>query len=190
MTSKTLACYNFDMNADLRLVISCFAGLGKTTVAKKYPNVCDLQTSAFRRNPSIKTYDYEKQKGFDSNITNPNFPQNYLDALENARTKYEIVLVTMAHDIRELLEQNNIPFIFVLPERTNSFKEKLIARCQERGNSESFVKYISENFDSLSRNQKDYKNKILILKENQYLEDLLLEEKILLAIGVGSGGRI
>ncbi|MCL2569833.1 MAG: hypothetical protein FWE16_01335 [Firmicutes bacterium] len=94
------------------IVISCFAGLGKTTVAKKYQNVYDLQTSAFRRDPSIKVKNYEKQKGFDSNITNPDFPQNYLDALKDARTKYNIVLVTMAHDIRELLEQNDIPFFF------------------------------------------------------------------------------
>ena len=29
-------------------VISVFAGLGKTTVAKKYPNVCDLRSSIYR----------------------------------------------------------------------------------------------------------------------------------------------
>lgn len=29
-------------------VISVFAGLGKTTVGKKYPNVCDLQSSPYR----------------------------------------------------------------------------------------------------------------------------------------------
>ncbi|MCL2229022.1 MAG: hypothetical protein FWC00_04305 [Firmicutes bacterium] len=166
------------------IVISCFAGLGKTTVAKKYSNVSDfrifdLQTSAFRRDPNIKLDNYEAQKGFVTNITNPAFPQNYLDALEKARAENDVVLITMSPDIRELLEQRDISYTLVLPEKTDSFREKLVARCKVRGNSESFIIELVRYFDNMSRDQKDYKCKLLIIKENQFLEDLLLEQKFI-----------
>ena len=80
------------------IVISVFPGLGKTTVSKRYPSIYDLQTSPFRRDQSnVKDVEgYEKDKGFGSNITNPNFPQNYLDALEEKRQENDIVIVTGA----------------------------------------------------------------------------------------------
>ena len=43
-------------------VISVFAGLGKTTVGKKYSNVCDLQSSPYRFDyTDICIKDYEKR---------------------------------------------------------------------------------------------------------------------------------
>ena len=105
--------------------------------------------------------------------------KNYLDALKIARNENEIVLITLAHDIRDLLDKNDIPYIFVIPEKTDTFKSGLIQRCKERGNSAEFIKYISDSFDKLSRDQKDYKCKILICKENQFLEDVLMQEKLI-----------
>lgn len=67
----------------------------------------------------------------------------------------------------------------MIPEKTESFKKGLVVRCQERGNNDAFVNYIAENFDKLSRDQKDYKNKILVCKEHKFLEDLLLQENLL-----------
>lgn len=60
-------------------VISVFAGLGKTTVGKKYSNVCDWQSSPYRCDYStIDKNDYEKMKYDLSRTPNPEWPNNYL----------------------------------------------------------------------------------------------------------------
>lgn len=159
-------------------VISVFAGLGKTTVAQKYPNVCDLRSSLYRCDYSnIKEEDYEKMKCVRNRIPNPNWPNNYLKSLKDAIEKYDLVLVPSNPDIRDLLMENDIPFLFILP----SFESRnlLFKRYQDRGNSEELIHSVMEYFDTWSRNQEDYSYPIMILEKNQYLEELLLDLHLL-----------
>ena len=67
----------------------------------------------------------------------------------------------------------------MLPEQTEKYRQKLIERYKSRNNTEAFIDVAMEYFDTLSRNQKDYKCKTLIANENEFLEDLLLRENIL-----------
>lgn len=159
-------------------VISVFAGLGKTTVAKKYSNVCDLRSSAYRCDYSnIKEEDYEKMKCIKTRIPNPNWPNNYVDAIRDAMEKYDLVLVPSNLDIRNLLLENHIPFMFVLPSVDS--KDMLFQRYQDRGNSQDLIQDVMDYFDTWSRNQEDYSYPIKILEKNQYLEDLLIQLKML-----------
>ena len=81
-------------------VISVFAGLGKTTVGKKYPNVCDLMSSPYRCDYSnISTCDYEKMKYDSTRTPNREWPNNYLKA----------ILEVIKHFFRELLQIGNEP---------------------------------------------------------------------------------
>lgn len=155
-------------------VISVFAGLGKTTVSKKYPNVCDLQSSPYRCEYSnIDKKDYEKMKCDKTRVINPNWPNNYLEALKKAIEEYDLVLVPSNPDIRELLQENNINFIFVLPSVDS--REVLLDRYKERGNNKELMEEVTNYFDTWSRNQKDYNYKIEIINKDKYLEDLLLD---------------
>lgn len=159
-------------------VISVFAGLGKTTVAKKYPNVCDLRSSTYRCDYSnIKEEDYEKMKCVKTRVPNPNWPKNYVDAIKDAMEKYDLVLVPSNLDIRNLLLENNIPFLFILPSMDS--KDMLFQRYQDRGNSQDLIQDVMGYFDTWSRNQEDYSYPIKILEKNQYLEDLLIQLKML-----------
>jgi len=159
-------------------VISVFAGLGKTTVGEKYPNVCDLRSSIYRCDYSnIKPQDYEKRKCVKDRIPNPDWPNNYLKAMKEAIKKYDLVLVPSNLDVRNLLIENGIPFLFILPSLDS--RELLLKRYQERGNSEDLIQDVMEYFDTWSRKQEDYSYPIMILEKNQYLEDLLLELKLL-----------
>ena len=109
------------------IVISVFAGLGKTYVGSKYSNVCDLQSSPYRYDYSkIDKNDYEKKKNDLSRIVNPLWPNNYLDAIIDAREKYDVVLVPSNLDIRELLISNHIDFYFVLPSYDLDYREILL----------------------------------------------------------------
>ncbi len=159
-------------------VISVFAGLGKSTVGTKYKNVCDLQSSVYRY-INIQNLDYEKVKCNSSCIPNPDWPKNYLLAIQKAMKEYDVVLVPSNLDVRNLLVKNNIDFLFVLPSHNSFTREKLIREYEQRGNSEEFIAEVMDYFDSWSRNQEDYEYPIEILKPDEYLEDLLLRLKIL-----------
>lgn len=157
------------------MVISVFAGLGKTTVGEKYPNVFDLQSSSYRCNYNgYNKEDYEKLKCNSHREPNPEWPDNYLKSLKKAMESYDIVLVPSNTDIRELLISNNINFVFVLPSLL--MKDILKQRYVNRGNSEELIRVAMDMFDNWSRNQADYEYKIEILQPDQYLEDLLLEK--------------
>ncbi len=158
-------------------VISVFAGLGKTTVGKKYSSVCDLQSSPFRCDYSnIKKEDFEKMKCSSSRISNPDWPDNYLRAIIDAMKIYDVVLVPSSMDVRTLLIDNNIEFLFVLPSKDNENRQKLLKRYEHRGNNIDLINDVMNYFDDWSRNQSDYDYPIKILDKDKYLEDLLLEE--------------
>lgn len=158
-------------------VISVFAGLGKTTVGKKYSNVCDLQSSPFRCDySSIKKEDFEKMKCSLSRIPNSGWPNNYLTAILEAMKIYDVVLVPSSMDVRTLLIANNIEFLFVLPSKNNENRKKLLERYALRGNNSDLINEVINYFDNWSGNQKDYNYPIKILDNDKYLEDLLLEE--------------
>ena len=161
-------------------VISVFTGLGKTTVGNKYANVYDLQSSPYRCDYSnISKDDYEKMKCISSRIAHPEWPNNYLKAILKAIKEYEVVLVPSNLDIRELLSKNNIDFILILPNKDSEIREKLLQRYKLRGNSDELIESAMNNFDNWSRNQEDYNYPIIILDNNQYLEDVLLEMKLI-----------
>lgn len=161
-------------------VISVFAGLGKTTVGNKYKNVCDLQSSPYRCDYSnINVCDYEKMKYNKLRIPNPNWPNNYLNAIKKSMNKYDLVLVPSSLDVRELLIKNNIKFLFVLPPSDNKTRNVLLRRYKTRGNSKDLIDDVMNNFDNWSRNQKDYNYPISIVDSDKYLEDLLLQLNLL-----------
>lgn len=152
-------------------VISAFAGLGKTTIGNKYNNICDLQSSLYRYDYSyIEEKDYEKMKYNKSRIKNTNWPNNYLCAIKKAMKKYDLVLVPSNLDVRELLYKNKIEFLFILP--AYDYRETLLERYKNRGNTPVMINNVMNDFNSLSRNQNDYNYPIIIINKDQYLEDL------------------
>ena len=161
-------------------VISVFAGLGKTYVGNKYSNVCDLVSSPYRYDYSgIEKNDYEKKKSDSSRIPNPLWPNNYLNAIIDARKKYDIVLVPSSLDVRELLLSNHIDFWFVLPSSDLDYREILLNRYKKRGNNNDLIIEVMSYFDNWSREQNDYSYPIFVLDKEQFLEDFLLDEKLL-----------
>ena len=162
------------------IVISVFAGLGKTYVGNKYSNVCDLVSSPYRYDYScIEKNDYEKKKSDSSRIPNLLWPNNYLNAIIDARKKYDIVLVPSSLDVRELLLSNHIDFWFVLPSSDLDYREILLNRYKKRGNNNDLIIEVMSYFDNWSREQNDYSYPIFVLDKEQFLEDFLLDEKLL-----------
>lgn len=160
------------------IVISAFSGLGKTTIERKYKNICDLATSQYRYDFSnVKEEDYEKLKEDKDNKVNKNWPNNYIEALKKAIRDYDIVLVPVSLDVRKILEDNSIEYILVLPNKNKKFRDRLIKTFEERKNNKKLIDNVLTYFDNWSRDPKDYICKLEIINEDEYLEDFLIRKK-------------
>lgn len=108
-------------------------------------------------------------------ISNPEWPNNYLKAIIEKINMYDLILVPSSIDVRQLLKDNNIEFLFVLPDTDDETRKMLLQRYKQRENNDALIKEVMNNFDTWSRNQEDYDYPIIILDKNKYLEDLLLD---------------
>lgn len=159
-------------------VFSVFAGLGKTYVGKKYSNVLDLQSSPCRYDyTNVKKEDYERIKEIPNRKVNPNWPNNFIDAIKEASNKYDIILVSSSPDIRELLEQNDIDYTFILPSKDS--REILLERYKKRENGKELINLVMGYFDTWSYKKEDYNCPLVILDKDKYLEDYLKDEKLI-----------
>ena len=159
-------------------VFSVFAGLGKTYVGKKYSNVLDLQSSPCRYDyTNVKKEDYERIKEIPNRKVNPNWPNNFIDAIKEASNKYDIILVSSSPDIRELLEQNDIDYTFILPSKDS--REILLERYKKRENGQELINLVMGYFDTWSYKKEDYNCPLVILDKDKYLEDYLKDEKLI-----------
>ncbi len=159
-------------------VMCVFSGLGKTYVGNKYKNICDLQSSPYRYDySSVNKEDFEKLKCSIKRIPNPNWPANYIKALKEAINQFDLVLVPAIEVIETILMENDIEFMYVLP--SFDYREILLERFKKRGNNDELINVVMKRFDSWSREQKDYPYPIFVLEKEKYLEDLLIDLKLL-----------
>lgn len=156
------------------IIISGFSCLGKTYLGKKYKNVLDLEASDYKWIYYDKELakDIEKRKGVKDRKLNPDYPENYLSALLENMNNYKIILITPEKGIREELMQRCIPYLVAYP--TNP--EFLVDRAIERGNNLHFAQGLKKSYIQWYPEEKE---KVLWVKENEYLEDTLTKENII-----------
>ena len=63
-------------------IVAAFAGVGKSYVGSKYPNVLDLESTYFKwLENGIANLTEEERKGRKDRVLNPLWPQNYIDEI-------------------------------------------------------------------------------------------------------------
>ncbi len=116
-------------------IISAFPGVGKTTFYNNNrKSTLDSDSSGF-------SWIYRDTK----KIRNPDFPDNYIKYIKGNVGKYEFILVSSHKEVRDALKQNCLHFYLVYPNKMD--KCEYIKRYKERGNSQSFIKLLDENWD-------------------------------------------
>lgn len=159
------------------ILIAAFAGLGKTTLGKKYDNVIDLESSDFKwLETGLENIDKEKRKGLSSRNPNPDWPQNYINKIVEVQALYDIVLISVSSEIRQEYDKSGLKYLVAIPSPSskNIIKNRLI----QRGNSQEFIDGFEVRFDMIEKKFFEVENKIYV-KENEYLEDSLKREGIL-----------
>lgn len=161
------------------IIIAGFGAIGKTTLGKKYNNIIDMESGMYQwDNNGFENIPYEKRKGTKMRQKNPEWPQNYYDAILEARDKYDIVLTSMHWHLLDFFDNNNIEYYLAYP--TLDSVKVLEDRCYLRGNNKIFTEKLKINLYDWYPKLKNYKTKkILVIEKDEFLEDVLLKEKIL-----------
>ena len=157
------------------MIYSCFAGVGKTTLADIDSNFIDLESSDYQwKYTSHFIEDKEERKGIDEKVRLSEFPTNYVDEMERQLQEGKKVLISSQPMVLEEIRLRGLPFITVTPD--SSLKEEYINRYKKRGNNEHFVKLLEDNFENFSEDLSTNKNAIanfIIRRKNTYLSEIL-----------------
>ena len=153
------------------MIVSAFAGVGKTTLAQKYSSdVIDLESGNYRWLNSDGT---EQSKGT-QRVPNPRFPINYLEAIKAANQKYKVVLISQHEVIRKCLDAVKLDYILAYPDM--SMKEEFIERYRKRGNNENFIRLISTEWEKwIQALDSVHTHNKIVLQQGQYLTDYVVE---------------
>lgn len=155
------------------VVIAGFAGIGKTTLAKKYANIIDVESSPYKYDyAGIDKSQYEKVKGSKERKPNKDYPQNYINAIIDAQTKYDIVLVWLHPEILEEYDKYGIEYILCYPsiEAFTSYRNNLL----KRGNGVEFVDKLLNIYPTRYHQFKASAHNQIELKPGEMLEDRLI----------------
>ncbi len=141
------------MNIQTR-VVAAFPGTGKSTYCRNHPDCSDSDSSKFDK---------------------AEFPQNYIEHIKSLIGKKTYVFVSSHKAVRDALLAAGIPFNLVIP--TLDCKEEYLKRFKERGNPESFIKLISDNWETwisdCATQQKGVGRVVVMLSKGTFLSDAI-----------------
>ena len=145
-------------------IISAFPACGKTYVFENFNDkvILDSDSSKF------SWVMVANQK-----VRNPDFPQNYIRYIKENIGKADYILVSTHENVRRALEDAEIDFYLVYPDR--NLKEEWIGRCFIRGNRENFCWLIADNWDNwIDQLEQDSKrHKSIILRHGEHLSNVI-----------------
>lgn len=149
-----------------RYYIWGFPGIGKSSISKS-PDILDADCRLFQfaGASSGALHNIAEHTG---TIPDPAYPQNYLDHIRSADSRY--ILLNCHISLLRHLPRENILLIY--PDMT--LKDAYLKRYQDRGDNESFISYMDESFADIVHAIESYPcRKLRITDARIYLTDIL-----------------
>ncbi|MHB9781552.1 hypothetical protein ACXM1Q_002230 [Streptococcus sp. 10F2] len=123
------------------MFLFAFPGMGKTTLAKKYNTVVDLELSDIKYdNSSVSHLTREERKSTKRPIKDKNYKKTYISMAYTLHEKRNIVLVALNllfPFLKEFWRQGIFPFHIFVPHP--SLKSEYRQRYLNRGNNHRFI---------------------------------------------------
>lgn len=155
-------------------IIAGYPGIGKTYITKFFPDAIDLESSCYHwiHDCSEKFLDCERRKGCKNRNLNPNWPNNYIDAICETyeRNEFSYVLVAAKLEVIELLTKQHIPFTIVVPKK--ELKQEYKERYIKRNNTSQFISSVLLSWDHDMERIDNYSN-VFYLNSGEYLYDVI-----------------
>ena len=157
------------------MIIAGWAGIGKTTLAKKYSNVIDIESSPYKWDYSgLEPGDYEKMKGRKDRTPNKNFPLNYINAIKEAEKKYDIICVWChPENVFPHYVEHSIDYVLCYPSKEAI--GEYAQRMRGRGNSEEFISGVMNSFETRWTQFENDNHRKIILDVGETLESRLIK---------------
>lgn len=144
----------------MTLIVSAFPGTGKTYYYDNHPE-----------NISVLDSDSSKFSWTEPGVANPDFPRNYIDHILMKMGCVDVILVSSHRSVRDALLENEIPFWLAYPRKT--LKWEYLYRFYGRGNPDSFIQMMYENWDAFMEQMDEVETSKLLLSDGQYLSEFL-----------------
>lgn len=156
------------------MVIACYAGVGKSTFAKQYPeDALDLVSMPFSWIlPEKSEGEFEDVKAARYLLRNPAFTESYLAAILEAEQTYQYVLIpTISPILRTLHERYQVSYIICYPQI--GLKEEYRKRYAVRGNTDDFLDIFIEQWDDrIDYLMQDATGRHIVLGSGMFLTDV------------------
>lgn len=141
-----------------KYIVAGFPGVGKSTAAMIYPDeFIDMESSDYHW-----TTDDNGNK-----ICNPNWPNNYVDSIEKTFKETHVtgtilcVCCSTHSEVLKELSERDLKFIAVTPKT----KEYAMDLYRDRGNSESFIQTLDNNFENFRNDVMNSDATMLIIRD-------------------------
>lgn len=162
------------------MIIAAYAGCGKTTLAKKYSDICvDIASMPYARILPIEKEEtnrkFEMEKAAEYHVDNPIYPYNMIAEVLELEKQYKYVIIpTVQRAIDILQKEYGRSIILCYPE--DDLEEEYRERYLQRGNTEEFCEIFIDGMkcflEGLKENKEAYH---LRLKSGEYLTDKFAE---------------
>lgn len=157
-------------------LIFAFSGMGKTNLSKMSSKIIDLETLRYEwiYQSIAKDWEDEKLKGRDDlRVRNPNFPKNYVGYVEQLTETEQNFIFCPTNElvINELINRGH-SYVAIYPSY-QAFKKYYLKRFESRGNSQSFIQMIEENYKYYIDTIKKGSVINIEVKDDSYLSDYI-----------------
>lgn len=160
-------------------IIAAFPACGKTYCFSNNKNlsILDSDSSQFSWvNVIDKEYEAKNRGKNDYKeryikIRNPDFPKNYIEHIKENIGKVDYIFVSTHEEVRKALNESDIEFTIVCPER--SLKAEWVGRCFLRGSGDKFCQLIADQWDNWLDQIENEEHDYYKLKHGEYLSDII-----------------
>ena len=146
-------------------VISAFPGTGKSHLFRKAEGhrtwVMDSDSSLF--------------SWLSPGVRNPEFPQNYIQHIQEHIGRADWILVSSHREVRDALKAAGIQYVSVYP--SVSCKAEYLQRFVDRGSPEQFIHLLTNNWglwlNDMFSDTWGPEHEHMVLNQGQYLSDVV-----------------